>query len=176
MKRVRNFWKLQFYWVIPSFIVFALCKRVKFVLGSILQSHSEQPSSSYCSSDRRRKSAWETCWDNSLQKNIYFPEESLCQSLIQATSFPSDTSGKDPTWQFRRCKKQGFDLWIQRITWRRAWQPTPVFLPEEFHGQRSPVGYTPYRIAKSWTWLSTHTCIPVTKENSSHSPKLSFLN
>ena len=27
------------------------------------------------------------------------------------------------------------------IPWRRAWQSTPVFLPEEFHGQRSLVGY-----------------------------------
>ena len=24
--------------------------------------------------------------------------------------------------------------------WRRKWQPTPVFLPREFHGQRSLVG------------------------------------
>ena len=28
--------------------------------------------------------------------------------------------------------------------WRRKWQPTPVFLPREFHGQRSLVGYSPY--------------------------------
>ena len=27
--------------------------------------------------------------------------------------------------------------------WRRAWQPTPVFLPGEFHGQRSMAGYSP---------------------------------
>ena len=32
-------------------------------------------------------------------------------------------------------------------------QPTPVFLPGEFHGQRNLVGYSP-RIAKSWTRLS----------------------
>ena len=28
--------------------------------------------------------------------------------------------------------------------WRREWQPTPVFLPGEFHGQRSLVGYSPW--------------------------------
>ena len=28
--------------------------------------------------------------------------------------------------------------------WRRTWQPAPVFLPEEFHGQRSLVGYSPW--------------------------------
>ena len=28
--------------------------------------------------------------------------------------------------------------------WRRKWQPTPVFLPRESHGQRSLVGYSPW--------------------------------
>ena len=27
--------------------------------------------------------------------------------------------------------------------WRREWKPTPIFLPGEFHGQRSLVGYSP---------------------------------
>ena len=27
-----------------------------------------------------------------------------------------------------------FDPWIRKIPWRRKWQPTPVFLPGEFHG------------------------------------------
>ena len=31
-----------------------------------------------------------------------------------------------------------------RFPWRRAWQPTPVFLPGEAHGQRSLVGYGPW--------------------------------
>ena len=30
------------------------------------------------------------------------------------------------------------------ILWRRAWQPTPVFLPGESHGQRSLAGYSPW--------------------------------
>ena len=32
----------------------------------------------------------------------------------------------------------------QEDTWRRAWQPTPVFFPGEFHGQRSLVAYSPW--------------------------------
>ena len=36
-----------------------------------------------------------------------------------------------------------FDPWIGKIPWRKVWQPTPVFLPEEFHGQRSLAGYSP---------------------------------
>ena len=30
-----------------------------------------------------------------------------------------------------------------RFPWRREWQPTPVFLPGKFHGQRSLEGYSP---------------------------------
>ena len=34
----------------------------------------------------------------------------------------------------------GFDSWVRKIPWSRKWQPTPVFFPGEFHGQRSLVG------------------------------------
>ena len=37
-----------------------------------------------------------------------------------------------------------FDPWIGKIPWRRKWQPTPVFFPREFHGQRSLVGHSPW--------------------------------
>ena len=36
------------------------------------------------------------------------------------------------------------DLWVGKILWRRKWQPTPVFLPGEFHGQRILAGYSPW--------------------------------
>ena len=39
--------------------------------------------------------------------------------------------------------RDGFDPWVRKISWRKAWQPTPAFLPEESHGQRSLVGYSP---------------------------------
>jgi hypothetical protein len=56
--------------------------------------------------------------------------------------------GKEPACQYRRC---GFDPWVGKIPWRREWQPTPVFLPGEFHAQRNLAGYTVYRVAKSQT-------------------------
>ena len=37
-----------------------------------------------------------------------------------------------------------FNLWVRNIPWRRARLPPPVFLPEEFHGQRSLAGYNPW--------------------------------
>ena len=36
------------------------------------------------------------------------------------------------------------DPWVRKIPWRREWLPTPVFLPGEFHGKRSLVGYSPW--------------------------------
>ena len=38
---------------------------------------------------------------------------------------PGGTSGKEPACQHRRRKRRGFDTWVGKIPWRRAWQPTP---------------------------------------------------
>ena len=40
--------------------------------------------------------------------------------------------------------RPGFDPWVEKIPWRRAWQPTAVSLPGESHGQRSLTGYSPW--------------------------------
>ena len=40
-----------------------------------------------------------------------------------------------------------FDPWVGKIPWRRKLQPISVFLPGEFHGQRSLVGYTVHGVA-----------------------------
>ena len=42
-----------------------------------------------------------------------------------------------------QCGRPGFDPWIGKIPWRREWQPTPVFLPGESHGQRILAVYSP---------------------------------
>ena len=39
-------------------------------------------------------------------------------------------------------QETSFSPWVGRIPWRRAWQSTPVFLPKEFHGQRTLAGYS----------------------------------
>ena len=65
------------------------------------------------------------------------------------------------TWLSER---MGGWVWNLRLTYtyyyikqrRREWQPTPVFLPGKFHGQRSLVGYSPWG-HKSQTWLSNRT-------------------
>ena len=58
------------------------------------------------------------------------------------------TSMRSTSWGFpgginveechcKRHKRHGFDPWVKKIPWRRAWHPTPVFLPEKSHGQKS---------------------------------------
>ena len=37
-----------------------------------------------------------------------------------------------------------FNPWVRKIPWRREWKPIPEFLPGEFHGQKSLVGYSPW--------------------------------
>ena len=59
-----------------------------------------------------------------------------------------------PTNQCKRHKRPcGFNPWVGKIPWRRACQPTPVFLPGEFHGQRSLMGYSPWgqRVGHDWS-------------------------
>ena len=51
---------------------------------------------------------------------------------------------KKPAWQFRRLKRHRFNIWVRKFPWRRAWQPTLVFLPGEAHEQMSLMGYSPW--------------------------------
>ena len=51
---------------------------------------------------------------------------------------------KNLTASARRCRKHGFDPWVGKLPWKKKWQPTPVLLPGESHGQWSLVGYSPW--------------------------------
>ena len=64
-------------------------------------------------------------------------------NLYFLIGLPGGTGGKEPACQCKRHKRHGFDPWVGKIPWRRAWQPTPVFLPGKPHGQMSLVGYSP---------------------------------
>ena len=59
------------------------------------------------------------------------------------TDFWGQAGGKEPAWQCQRYKRCEFDPWVGKIPWRRAWQPTPVFLPGEFQGENSLTDYSP---------------------------------
>ena len=57
--------------------------------------------------------------------------------ILYERGSPGGTSGKEPTCQ---CRRHGFDPWVGKILWRKAWQPTPVFLPGESQGWGNLVG------------------------------------
>ena len=56
------------------------------------------------------------------------------------------------TVKYLQCGRPGFDPFVRKIPWRRAWQPTPVFLPGESREQRSLVDYSPcgHRVGHGW--------------------------
>ena len=53
-------------------------------------------------------------------------------------NFPGGSEGK------LQCRRPRFNLWVGKNPWKREWQPSPVFLPGEAHGQRSLAGYSPW--------------------------------
>ena len=77
------------------------------------------------------------------------------------------TSGKESSCQCRRQRIHEFDPWVGKIPGRREWQPTPLFLPEKYHEQRSLVGHSPWghkRVGhnlatKQQPWTFTYLCI-----------------
>ena len=81
----------------------------------------------------------------------------IVKNLNTIYGLPWWPSGKEPACQCRRHSRRGFNAWVRKIPWRRAWQPTPVFLPGESHGQRSLA--TVYRVAKSCTQLKRFSTV-----------------
>ena len=69
-----------------------------------------------------------------------------CQPFHFCTlmGFPGGASGTEPVCQCRRLKRHRINPWVRKIPWRRKWEPAPVFLPEESHGERSLAGYSPW--------------------------------
>ena len=98
--------------------------------------------------------------DLTAQRSIHCPGHDHIYVYLRScySWLPRWLSGEEPACQSRRHR---FDPWVGEIPWRRKWQPTPVFLPGESHGERSLVYYSP------WGWkeldategLSVHTHI-----------------
>ena len=99
---------------------------------------------------------WVTMFENDIWHLIPFPQgfpgssagkESTCNAGDPSSiPGPGRSSGKgigyplQYAWAFLvaqmvknplQCRKPGFNPWVGKIPWRRAWQPTPVFLPRE---------------------------------------------
>ena len=77
-------------------------------------------------------------------------------SLSPPTRASPRLRGKESPCQCRRHRTFGFSPWVGKIPWRRKWQPTWVFLPGN-PMDRGACWATAHGVAKSQTWLSTHT-------------------
>ena len=84
-----------------------------------------------------RQAHWPQRWQECC------PLALLYHQGVSIRGLPGGASGKEPACQWGRHKRRGFHLWVWKIPWRRAWQPTPVFLSGESHGKGSLVGYGP---------------------------------
>ena len=88
-------------------------------------------------------------------------------SVLHCWMLPFDTgihglprwlSDKEPACQCWRRKKFEFDPWVGKIPWKRAWQPTIVFLPGESPWtERSLTGYSPWGHKVGHNWAPKHT-------------------
>ena len=73
----------------------------------------------------------------------------ISNPLISRLGFPAGSDGTESAYNTR--DSLTFNPWVGKTPWRRAWQLTPVFWPGEFPGQRSLVGYSPWRHKESDT-------------------------
>ena len=82
------------------------------------------------------------CWV-SLHVTWIFPEIFSLILIMWPCLILGFPGGSLPRWPTCQCRRRGLDLWNGKIPWRRKGQPTPAFLPREFHGQRNLAGYNP---------------------------------
>ena len=69
---------------------------------------------------------------------LYYEVFNLVNKILAFSGGASDA--KEPICQYRWRQGLKFQSWVRKIPCRRAWQPTPVFLPGESHGERSLAG------------------------------------
>ena len=72
---------------------------------------------------------------------------------------------KNPNPTPTNAGRRGINPWVRKISWRRVWQPTPILLPGESHGQRSLTGCSSQGCTKSDTTEATqHVCVVTPKQ------------
>ena len=93
-----------------------------------------------------------------LKKNLLlfsitfvFSDVIFSMPIIVPRGFPGRTVIKNLPANAGDTQRHGFSLWVGKIPWRKKWQSTPEFLPEKFHGERSPADYNP------WGWRESNT-------------------
>ena len=76
-------------------------------------------------------------------------------SVVWLLGFPCDSNGKE--FACNAGERAGFDPLVGKISWRREWQSTPVFLPGESHGQSNQEAYNCKESDTAEQLIHTHT-------------------
>ena len=88
-----------------------------------------------------------SCLENPRDREAWWAAVSgVAQSRTRLKRLSSSSSS-----QCRRHRRCEFDHWVEKIPWRRKWQPTLVFLPGKSCGQRSLMSYSPWGCKESDT-------------------------
>ena len=104
---------------------------------------SESVSWELCSSDAYK---WKTQTYIYIHIHRTYIHLFIYMYIYSTSGFPGGSEVKETACQ---CRRPRFNPWIRKIPRKKEWQPTPVFLPGESHGQRSLVGYSPWGHKKS---------------------------
>ena len=107
-------------------------------------------------------SLWYFSCVSNTQTIVVAVHRAACYCLSALSPLPWWLHGKESIYQCWRHWRLGFCLLVRKIPWRRKWQPTPLFLPGESHGQRSLVCHSPWG-RESWSqltdWARMHACL-----------------
>ena len=91
---------------------------------------------------------WTGLFLNQLTQNLHFNRILIhnwaSQVALVVRNLPECRfiNAEDIACSLPQSMGDGFHPWVRKIPWKREWQPTPVFLPGEFHRQRNLVGYS----------------------------------
>ena len=90
------------------------------------------------------------CWFHSTSLVSVLPAGCLLITIRAAekVSFlcclPGGSDGKESACNAGDNKRRVLNPWVGKASWKKEWLSSPVFLPGEFHGQRSLAGYSPW--------------------------------
>ena len=98
------------------------------------------------------REAWLAAIHGVTKSQTWLNNWTVTEQQQRLKGFTGSSEDKESTYNAGR---PGFNPWIRKIPWKREWQPTPVFLPWEFHGQRSLVDPSPcgHRESDMTEWL-----------------------
>ena len=157
-----------FFFFLHSLLPFTEVLKIYNVLNPTLTLYSISSPISWCDEPGRSSVICIKTISSVTQAQIEFPEFQELQApgkgigkaikkkkKKKIEDLPGGASGSKAVCQCRRHTRCGFYSQVRKLLQRRAWQMTPVFLPGESHGQRSPESCSPWSRKESDTTEAT---------------------